>query len=87
MKYLMDMVSSKKIRLAKVFNSLKFFKKFTYKSNNIKIDKLISCANCSDLLDYYLEVRKISTTKNLNKKFDTKEIENHKSKLKTLMLR
>ncbi|AFS49653.1 Asparagine synthase [alpha proteobacterium HIMB59] len=77
---------SKKIRLAKILNSLKFFKKFTYKPNNIKIDKLISCANCSDILDYYLEIRKISTQKNLFKKFETKEIENHRLKLKTLML-
>ena len=75
-----------KLRLAKIFNSFNIFKKLPYKPNNIKIDKLMSCANCNDLLDYYLEVRKISTQKNLNKKFDTKEIENHKSKLKTLIL-
>ena len=76
---------NKKLRLAKIFNSFNIFKKLSYKSNNIKIDKLISCANCSDLLDYYLEVRKISTQINLNKKFDIKEIENHKSKLRTLI--
>lgn len=76
---------NKKIRLAKIFNSFNIFKKLSYKSNNIKIDKLISCASCSDILDYYLEVRKISTQINLNKKFNIKEIENHRSKLKTLI--
>lgn len=76
---------NKKLRLAKIFNSFNIFKKLSYKSNNIKIDKLISCASCSDILDYYLEVRKISTQINLNKKFNIKEIENHRSKLKTLI--
>ena len=76
---------NKKLRFAKALNSFNIFKKLSYKSNNIKIDKLISCASCSDILDYYLEVRKISTQINLNKKFNIKEIENHRSKLKTLI--